>query len=587
MFRKDFVWGVAASAYQIEGRDPADGAGRCVWDTFTDAGKIDRNENAYVACDEIHRYKEDFALMRLLGIKHYRFSISWSRILPEGTGEVNEEGIRLYRDMITEMKKNGIEPYVTLYHWEMPQALQNRGGWLSPDSPDWFGNYAAIVAERLSDLVQYFITINEPQCVIMLGHVLGEHAPGLKLTVEESLLATHHLLMAHGKAVLALREHAKQEIKVGYAPTCGVAYPATSSEEDIEAAKRTYFGINAQDSHWPWNVSWYLDPVVFGTYPEEGLKQFAGHLPEFREEEMELIHQPIDFLGQNLYNGYQVRAGENGEIEYVDRAPGYTHTDADWPVTPAALYWGAKFLSEKYRLPLYITENGMACHDSISSDGRVHDPNRIGFLDSYLGALQKASDEGADIRGYFVWSFLDNFEWNLGYARRFGLVYVDFESQLRIVKDSAYWYQKVIESNGATLTVNRKARQALFLEQDEDGEVGVTSWILEGAYAGMTLDELLHQAPELFGGVVQPPAKTEMITLEIEGEASFLQDQPYLYVTVTEGDGLLNGHYIRQGDHFILPSGYGEAFLQGTLTLLVSARVPLAQTENNACNGDC
>lgn len=586
MFRSDFVWGVATSAYQIEGRDPADGAGRCVWDTFSDAGRTDRGDHAYVACDEIHRFKEDIALMRLLGIKHYRFSISWSRILPDGIGEVNETGVAYYRELLEELKKNGIEPYVTLFHWELPQAIQNRGGWLSPEMPDWFGNYASIVAERFSDLAKYFITINEPQCVIMHGLSIGEHAPGLKLTRAETLLAAHHLLMAHGKAVLALREHAKQEILIGYAPTGSVAYPATSSEEDIEAARKAYFSVDADSDEWAWNVSWFLDPVVFGTYPAEGLKAFGSDLPEIKEEDMKLIHQPLDFFGQNIYNGYTVRAGENGETCRVDRVPGYTHTDGDWPVTPAALYWGAKFLTEKYRLPLYITENGMACHDSISSDGRVHDPNRIAFLDSYLGALQRAADEGADIRGYFLWSFLDNFEWKLGYARRFGIIYVDFDSQLRIVKDSAYWYQKVIETNGANLTVNSKARQILFLEQDEDGEVGVTSWILEGAYTGMTLDELLHQAPELFGGVYQPPARTEMITLEIEGEASFLQDQSYLYVTVTGGDGLLNGHYIKEGDHFILPAGFGEAELRGDLTLLVSARVPLGAIETDAAQSD-
>lgn len=574
MFRNDFVWGVAASAYQTEGRDPADGAGRSIWDAFTDAGNIERGENAYTACDMIHRYKEDFAMMRLLGIRHYRFSVSWSRILPEGTGEVNEEGIRFYRDMISEMRKNGIEPYLTLYHWEMPKVLQDRGGWLSPESPEWFGRYAGIVADRLSDLVKFFITINEPQCIVMLGHVLGMHAPGLRLSKADALLVTHHLLMAHGQAVKSLRENAKQEIKVGFAPTCGVAYPSTSSEEDIEAARLAYFGIDAESERYAWNVSWYLDPIVFGTYPEEGLRKFAPYLPEIREEDMELIHQPLDFLGQNIYNGYQVCAAENG-TQRLPRTPGYAHTDAQWPVTPAALYWGARFLDEKYHLPLYITENGMACHDNISMDGCVHDPNRITFLDTYLGALQKAADEGADIRGYFIWTFLDNFEWDLGYSRRFGLVYVDFASQLRIVKDSAYWYQKVIETNGRSLTVNQKARQMLFLEQDEDGAVGVTSWITEGAYAGMTLDELLHQAPDLFGGVMQPPARTEMITLEIEGEASFLQDQPYLYVTVTEGDGLLNGHYIREGIHFILPSGFGTVNIQGNLTLLVSARVPL------------
>lgn len=588
MFQKDFVWGVASSSYQVEGRDPSDGAGRCIWDAFVDDGKIERGETAYTACDMIHRYKDDFALMRLLKIRHYRFSVNWSRILPDGTGKVNEEGIRFYRDMITEMKNNGIEPYLTLYHWEMPKALQDRGGWLSPESPGWFGEYAAVVSERLSDLVKYFITINEPQSIVMLGHVFGIHAPGLKLPKEDILLLTHHLLMAHGKAVIALRENAKQEIRVGFAPTCGVAYPATNSEEDIEAARRCYFGIDPDSDRYAWNVSWYLDPVVFGTYPEEGLEKFAGFLPEIREEDMELIHQPIDFLGQNIYNGYQVIADGNGGFSYVDRIPGYTHTDTDWPVTPASLYWGSRFLSEKYHLPLYITENGMACHDSISMDGCVHDPNRITFMDSYLGALQKAADEGADIRGYFAWSFMDNFEWDKGYGKRFGLVYVDFLSQLRIVKDSAYWYQKVIETNGRSLTINQKARQILFLEQDEKGEVGVTSWITEGAYAGLTLDELLHLAPELFGGVVQPPAKTEMITLEIEGEASFLQDQPYLYMTVTKGDGLLNGHYIKEKDHFILPQGFGTANLQGNLTILVSARVPLglsngAKTSDSDC----
>lgn len=582
MFRTDFVWGVASSAYQIEGRDPADGAGRNVWDAFVDAGKIQRKENAYTACDVIHRYPEDFALMRLLGIRHYHFSVSWARILPEGTGEINEEGIRFYRDMIACMKKNGIEPYLTIYHWDMPEALLHRGGWLSPDSPDWFAGYAAVVADRFSDLVKCFITISEPECEIMLGHCVGENAPGLTLALSDALLATHHLLMAHGKAVIALRGHAKQQISVGYAPTCGVAIPATSSEEDVEAARKTYFSIDTESDRWAWNVSWFLDPVIFGTYPADGLKAFAPYMPEIREEDMKLIHQPLDFMCHHIYNGYYVAADEDGEVIRLEGKPGAVHTDADWPVTPAALYWGARFLSEKYHLPLYITENGVACHDSISADGRVHDPNRISFLDNYLGALQKASDDGADVRGYFVWSFLDNFEWASGYSRRYGLVYVDFISQLRIVKDSAYWYQKVMETNGRSLTVNRKARQILFLEQDENGEVSVASWITEGAYAGMTLDELLHQAPELFGGVMQPPGHTEMITLEIEGEASFLQDQTYLYITVSMGDGLLNGHYIRRGDHFILPMGFGLVEIQGNLTLLVSARVILeADRETN------
>lgn len=528
MFRKDFVWGVASSAYQIEGKDAKDNAGKTIWDTFAKEGHIFENHNADVTCDHMHHYKEDFALMRLLGIKAYRFSLSWARILPNGTGEVNQKAIDLYKDMILEMKKNDIVPYITLYHWEFPQALQERGGWLNKEVVTWFGEYAKIVSENFSDLCEYFITLNEPQCFVGLGHLSGAHAPGKKLELKETFQVAHNALMAHGQGAIMLRKYAKQPIKVGYAPTCGVAYPASDKKEDIEAAKKAYFGFYNPMDNWTWNVAWFSDPAFLGHYPEEGLEKFKEYLPEFTEEEMKLIHQPLDFMGQNIYNGYLVRAGKSGEVEFVDRQPGYAKTAAEWPVTPDCFYWGIKFLHERYHLPIYITENGMSCHDIVSKDGQVHDPNRIEFLDEYISALQKANDEGADVRGYFLWTFLDNFEWNRGYGERFGIVHVDFKTQKRIAKDSAYWYQKVMESNGGNLTVNEKIRPILFLDPVfthniwggtrliDDFHYPITGsdigecWgiaahqngdavIKEGIYKGKTLSALWKEHQELFG----------------------------------------------------------------------------------------
>lgn len=530
MFRADFVWGVASSAYQIEGRDAQDGAGKCIWDSFIQDGHIPDHSDARMADDHMHRYPEDYRLMRLLGIKAYRFSISWSRILPEGTGKVNEKAVALYRDMILEMKKNGITPYLTMYHWEFPQALQDRGGWLNEQVSDWFAEYAKVVAENFSDICEYFITLNEPQCFVGLGHLSGVQAPGAKLPPREVFQIAHNALKAHGKAVIALRGHAKQPIKVGYAPTCGMAYPASDKPEDIEAAKKVLFGFYQPIENWTWNVAWFSDPVFLGKYPEEGLKKYAAYLPKITPEDMQLISQPLDFMGQNIYNGYPIRAGENGEPEFVNRPVGSPKTAANWPVTPQCLYWGVKFLYERYQLPLYITENGMSCHDVVSVDGRVHDPNRQDFLDRYLSALQQASDEGADVRGYFLWTFLDNFEWDKGYTERFGIVYVDYETQERIVKDSAFWYQKVIEANGMNLTCNQKERQPIFLEPvfkeriwggsrmrdeygyaipaEDTGECWAISAhpngdcvIRDGIYKGETLSGLFEKEPELFGNL--------------------------------------------------------------------------------------
>ena len=528
MFRDDFVWGVASSAYQIEGYDLEDGRGKCIWDTFTEEGRIKDHADAYTACDHMHRYKEDFALMKHLGVKAYRFSLSWDRIMPEGTGRVNEKAIALYRDMIKEMKKNGIEPYITMYHWEFPQALQDKGGWLNEEVIQWFGEYAKVIAENFSDICENFITLNEPECFVGIGHLSGVHAPGLKLPQKDVFQIAHNALRAHGQAVINLRKYACRPIKVGYAPTCGMAYPATNKPEDIEAARKVLFGFEQPMDNWTWNVAWFNDPVFLGKYPEEGLQKFAEYLPEITEEDMKLISQPLDFMGQNIYNGYMIAAAEDGGFEYVDRYAGFPKTAANWPVTPECFYWGVKFLYDRYKMPLYITENGMSCHDDVSLDGKVHDPNRQNFLDLYISALQQANDEGVDLRGYFLWTFLDNFEWDKGYTEKFGIVHVDFRTQKRIVKDSAYWYQKVIESNGAELTINKKQRPALFLKPvfkqmiwggnrlgkdfpyeipgENTGECWAVSahpsgdcMITEGRYEGKTLSELWSKAPWLFG----------------------------------------------------------------------------------------
>ncbi|HKM03386.1 MAG TPA: GH1 family beta-glucosidase [Lachnospiraceae bacterium] len=530
MFCKDFAWGVASSAIQIEGTDSNDGRGKNIWNVFEEQGKIFEGQNADISCDHIHRYQDDFALMRSLGIKAYRFSLSWARIMPNGTGKVNQAAIDLYRHMIHEMIKNDIVPYITLYHWELPQALQERGGWLNEEIIGWFGEYAKVVAENFSDLSEYFITLNEPQCFVGLGYLNGVHAPGLKLSYEETFQIAHNALRSHGQGVINLRKFAKRPIKVGFAPTCGVAYPATNKKEDIEAAKKVYFGFYNPMDNWTWNVAWFSDPVFSGKYPEEGMKKFAQYLPVITKEHMKLISEPIDFMGQNIYNGYPVKEGVDGEPEFVKRAPGFPKTAANWPVTPECLYWGLKFIYERYQMPIYITENGMSCHDNISPDGKVHDSNRIDFLDAYLGQVQKAVEEGVDLRGYFLWTFLDNFEWDKGYNERFGLVHVDFTTQKRIAKDSAYWYQKIIESNGKELSVNKKIKQILFLNPvfkqmvwggnrlgkdfpytipgDNTGECWAVSAhpsgdciVKEGIFAGKTLSSLWKEQPELFGNM--------------------------------------------------------------------------------------
>ena len=328
-----------------------------------------------------------------------------------------------------------------------PYELYKRGGWLNPQIVDWFGDYARLIAERFSDRVKNFFTLNEPQCFIGLGFLTGEHAPGVQAPLRDTFEMAHNALKAHGKAVQMLRAYGKQKLSIGFAPTASMCYPETESAEDIEAAGKALFSLPDDPHNWTWNVSWWSDPVFFGKYPEEGLQKYEKYLPKITDDDMKLISEPIDIYGQNIYNGQCIRMGKDGHPEYVRRYEGFPKTAIDWPVTPECLNWGPRFLYERYKTPIYITENGMSCHDVVSLDGKVHDPNRIDFLARYLDELKKAATV-ADIRGYFQWSLMDNFEWSKGYSERFGLIYIDYQTQQRILKDSAYWYKDYIKNNG-------------------------------------------------------------------------------------------------------------------------------------------
>ena len=452
-FRKDFVWGAATASYQVEGAAYEDGKGLNIWDVFCkEQGHIYENQNGDVACDQYHRFKEDVAQMKEMGIKAYRFSLSWARILPEGTGTVNEKGLAYYDALIDALLAEGIEPFVTLYHWDLPYALQLQGGWMNPAIVEWFASYAAIVSEHFSDRVTKFFTINEPQCVAGLGYLTGEHAPGLKVGAYEFFHVWQNLLKAHGRAVQELRRHAKSPIEVGCAPCSGLYYPQSESKEDIEAARRANFILpddNLQTA--VWNIALWSDPVFFGHYPEEAVRYFGEYMPPLTREDWEIISQPLDFYGQNMYNAVPVQADEKGNPVRVKRSDGAAKTAIQWPVTPACMYWAPKFLYERYQKPFYNTENGMSSHDWVSLDGKVHDASRVDFMHRYLKEYRRAAEDGVDLRGYFAWSSHDNFEWSYGYSERFGLIYVDYETQKRTVKDSGYFYRDVIAANGENL----------------------------------------------------------------------------------------------------------------------------------------
>ena len=442
MFSENFAWGISAASYQIEGAWNEDGKSESIWDMFSKKeGAVYRGHNADVACDHYHRYKEDVAIFKEMGVKAYRLSIAWTRILPDGVGEVNQKGIDFYNRLIDELIENGIEPYVTLFHWDLPKCLYMKGGLMNPEFPDWFANYAKIVVQAFGDRVKHFMTFNEPTCFIA-GFVNGKtNAPGLQMSPAETIPMSHHLLLAHGRAMRVMKECCK-DIRVGIAQQGLFYYPATESTEDIEAARK--MTVDTMQARWYDSVCWWSDPILLGEYPKEGVEKYGQYLPKGWEQDLKEIHTSVDFFAQNYYMGTKYSA----EQGVVMQKPGSARNSVGWDVTPEGIYWAIKFLYEKYGKPIVISENGIPCHDWVSTDGKVHDPNRIDFVKRYLRNVDRANQEGIPVEGYFYWSATDNFEWTLGFAPRFGLVYVDYETQERIIKDSGWWYKTVIQSNG-------------------------------------------------------------------------------------------------------------------------------------------
>ena len=448
-FPKNFAWGAATASYQIEGGAKADGKGPSVWDMMcrrSDA--IWMNQNGSVTCDHYHRWREDVALMKEIGLGAYRMSVCWPRVLPDGTGKVNAKGLAFYDRLVDALLEAGVTPYITLFHWDYPHALFCRGGWLNRDSADWFADYAKVLAERLGDRVKNWITLNEPQCFVGLGHSTGTHAPGLRLPWAEVLRVGHHAMLAHGRAVQVLRAAGGRSYAIGYAPVGVCKYPATARPADVRAARQAIFSEVPQS---PWNNAWWMDPVIKGQYPADGLKLYKDQMDFVRPGDLKIISTPIDFLGLNIYAGGEVKAGPGGKPVDVPMPDGKAQTHFNWFVNPEVLEWSTRFYYERYRKPIILTENGMSNTDWVSLDGKVHDPQRIDFVARYLQALKRAIDAGVDVRGYFQWSLMDNFEWAEGYKQRFGMIHVDYPTGRRTLKDSARWYGEVIRSNGASL----------------------------------------------------------------------------------------------------------------------------------------
>jgi len=442
-FPNDFLWGCATAAYQVEGSPLADGAGQSIWHRFVHTPGLVRNgDTGDVACDHYRRYREDVALMGSLGLNAYRFSISWSRILPEGRGRVNAAGLGFYERLVDSLLERGIQPLATLYHWDLPAALDDRGGWLNPDVANWFAEYADVVFRKLDDRVKMWATLNEPWVVTDGGYLHGALAPGHK-NKYEAPIASHHLMRSHAMAVKAYRATGRN--KIGLVVNLEPKYPASQSPEDLAARQRAEAYMNRQ----------YLDPVFHGRYPAELKEIFGEAWPEWPASDYALLKEPFDFLGVNYYtrnvtrhdpNAWPLRAGPQLQKSA-------TYTETGWEVFPQGLTDVLLWVKENYGpIPMYITENGAAFFDPPVADGDVvEDPLRVKYFRAHLRAVREAMRRGCDIRGYFAWSLLDNLEWSLGYTKRFGIVHVDFETQKRTPKQSARFYSQVIATKGAVL----------------------------------------------------------------------------------------------------------------------------------------
>ncbi|GAA0286441.1 beta-glucosidase [Gracilibacillus halotolerans] len=438
-FPKDMKWGVATASYQIEGATKEGGRGLSIWDTFSKTpGKVVNGDNGDVACDSYHRYEEDVELMKELGVDTYRFSVAWPRIFPNGVGKVNQEGLDYYHRLVDALIENDIEPMCTLYHWDLPQALQDKGGWANRETIDAFVSYSELMYKEFSGKIKKWITLNEPWCISFLSNYVGIHAPGnqdLQLATQIS----HHLLVAHGKSVLKFRELGIDG-EIGFAPNTTWLEPYSTRQEDIDACNREI----------GWYIEWFMDPVYKGTYPEFMVEWFKkkGVELEIQDGDMETIQQPIDFLGINYYTGHIARYKENeGLLDWELVEMNYDRTDIGWPIYPDGFYNVLTRIKDNYGdVPIYITENG-SCYNDEPENGVVQDDGRISYFEQHLTALHRAMESGVNIKGYIIWSLLDNFEWAEGYTMRFGIVHVNYRTLKRTPKESYYWLKQTISNN--------------------------------------------------------------------------------------------------------------------------------------------
>ncbi|MCD4823789.1 MAG: beta-glucosidase [Phycisphaerae bacterium] len=435
-FPAEFVWGVATASYQIEGAWNEDGKGESIWDRFSHTpGKIKDGSTGDVACDHYHRWKDDVALLKKLGMKAYRFSISWPRILPEGTGEINQKGLAFYENLVDELLAAGIVPFVTLYHWDLPQALQDRGGWANREVVNWFADYVAIVVKHLGDRVSHWITLNEPACFVAGGYFAGTNAPGLK-DASLAMKACHHANLAHGAAYKVIKSISGPDSQAGLSFNVDHIQPASDKPEDVQAARRMAGR----------RKNMYTDPVLKGVYPEFMRSYYGRNFPEITAADSEFLGVGVDFFGLNHYTSNTVEyAQDNPYKDKKVRQPG-KYTAMDWLIHPEGIYHTLMDLNRQYGpIPFYITENGAAFDDKLV-DGEVRDSDRVEFLHSYLAETRRAMKDGVDVRGYFGWTFMDNFEWSHGLGKRFGLCYIDYATLERTPKASALWYSNLAKT---------------------------------------------------------------------------------------------------------------------------------------------
>ncbi len=439
-FPATFLWGAATSSYQVEGAIHEDGRGQSTWDVFAATpGKTYHGETGEVAVDHYHRMPQDVELMAQLGIGAYRFSLAWPRILPDGRGRINTRGLDFYDRLVDILLAKGIRPVATLYHWDLPLALYNEGGWLNRNTAYAFAEYAEVVARQLGDRVSTWITHNEPWCSAYLGYGTGVHAPGIQ-DMQSAAIVGHHLLLSHGLAVPRLRTHTKAGTQIGIALNFTPMYPADDTPETAQAVARADALSNR----------WFIEPLYKGAYPEHLFENMGVHPPPMQDNDLAVISTPLDFLGVNNYSRAVVRGNpaKPDGIEFVASIPGASYTEMDWEIYPQAIGDLLARLHKEYGVPsLLVTENGAAFDDVVGSDGEVNDSRRIKYLREHISSVGRVLEQGVPIQGYLVWSLLDNYEWAEGYSKRFGIVYVDYATQKRTIKESGHWYTALIETH--------------------------------------------------------------------------------------------------------------------------------------------